>query len=283
MDLAECLVATLVVEGAEELAGGHQSRVFRVVGGTVPPTVAKVLNASMVNRDELDLRLDVTAALADLDPRVCRPVLLGDQRVINLTTADGQMHLVVCFEFALGAEPDPGSAADAEEMGAALSQLHLSMSRLAATPLPVVNALRAGTGDDAIPSGTHQLLHGDFNASNLRHADGVLRMFDFDDCGYGPPEFDVANALYMVLFDATTHGTVDAYKSFRRSFVDGYVGDSGPFLQPESLDRFIDLRVHALAAWLEDLDNAPIGIRTASSAWNAILRSFVSGYRPATR
>jgi Ser/Thr protein kinase RdoA (MazF antagonist) len=275
-------VAALAVDGVEELNGGHQSRVFRVVGGNGLLAVAKVLNATIVDRDELEVRLDVTAALADLDRRVCRPLLLGDQRVLDLTTADGQLHHVVCFEFAFGAEPDPARAVDASRMGAALSQLHASMSRLCAAPLPVVNALRSGPVDDEIAAGRHQILHGDFNASNLRDAGGVFRIFDFDDCGYGPPEFDVANALYMVLFDATTHGTVEIYKTFRRSFVDGYVGASGPFLHQESLDRFIDLRVRALAFWLDDVDNAPIGIRTAPSAWHATLRSFVTNYRPAT-
>lgn len=166
-------------------------------------------------------------------------------------------------------------------MGAALSDLHVSMSNLRAFPLPVVSALRAVKPDDALAAGAHQLLHGDFNVSNLRQEDDVVRIFDLDDCGYGPPEFDVANALYMVHFDAVTSGAEETYQTFRGSFVDGYVGASGRPLTDETLDRFIDLRVRALGSWLDDLSNAPIGIRTASPAWLATLRSFVVGHRPA--
>jgi len=75
---------------------------------------------------------------------------------------------------------------------------------------------------------------------------------------------------------------VDTYETFRRSFLAGYLGASGSSLPEEALDRFIDLRVQALRAWLDDLDNAPIGIRTASPSWQATLRSFVAGYPPAT-
>jgi Ser/Thr protein kinase RdoA (MazF antagonist) len=200
---------------------------------------------------------------------------------LRLTLADGRQHFAACFEFALGTEPDPARAADAARMGAALSNLHVAMSQLQAFPLPVVSALRAVSADDAPAAGAHQMLHGDFNASNLRQTGDVVRIFDLDDCGYGPPAFDVANALYMVLFDTVTHGTVETYETFRRSFVDGYVGASDQRLPEEVLDRFIDLRVRALGSWLDDVDNSPIGIRTASRAWRATLRSFVTDYRPA--
>ena len=99
---------------------------------------------------------------------MCRPLLIDGQRVTELTLADGRAHYAVCFEFAEGTEPDPASAADAGRMGAALARLHLSMSHLPATPLPPVKALRTLSAADVPATGAHQLLHGDFNASNLR-------------------------------------------------------------------------------------------------------------------
>jgi Ser/Thr protein kinase RdoA (MazF antagonist) len=282
MNLAECLVRVLAVEQVEELGGGHQSRVFRVIGRDGVPAVAKVLDASTVDRVELETRLDVIAALADLDPRVCRPLPIGGQRVTALTSADGQQRYVVGFEFAAGRAPDPARAADAQRMGTTLSHLHSAMNRVPASALPLVAALRIGSPGGIPVAGAQQLLHGDFNASNLRQAGGVVRIFDLDDCGYGPPAFDVANALYLVLFDAFARGTMETYETFRPSFLAGYGGASGSSFPEESLDRFIDLRVHALGAWLDDLGHAPIGIRTASRSWQGTLRSFVAGYRPAT-
>ena len=168
-------------------------------------------------------------------------------------------------------------------MGTTLAELHSSMRQLPPTPLPLVAALRTTSPDGMPDPGGHQLVHGDFNAGNLRVTGGVVRIFDLDDCGYGPPTFDVANALYMVLFDAFIQGAVEVYETFRRSFLAGYVDASGSSLPEEYLDQFIDLRVNALRGWLDDLDNAPIGIRTASRSWHATLRSFVADYPPTTR
>lgn len=280
MDLAARLATVPGVDGVEELAGGHQSRVFRIGRRVGPPAVAKALDAALTDRRELAARLDVITAVADLDPRVCRPLDLAGRRITELATAD-QQHYVVCYELAPGTAPDPARPDDARRMGAALAHLHASMARVPAAPLPTVRALGTETGDDTPAAGPIQLLHGDFNADNLRAADGVIRIFDLDDCGYGPPAFDVANALYMVLFDASVQGAPETYETFRRSFVDGYASTPGPSLPDGALDRFIDRRVRALASWLDDLDTAPIGIRSASPAWHATLRSFVASYHPA--
>lgn len=283
MDLVERIVGALGVAEAQELGGGHQSRVFQVIDRSGLPVVAKVLDASMVDRLELDTRLDVTASLAEIDPRVCRPLLIGGRRVTEITSTGGRhQHYVVCFELAVGTEPDPARADDAARMGAALADLHMSMGQLPATSLPVVHALRAAPAEQVPGAGAHQLLHGDFHASNLRQADGVVRIFDLDDCGYGPPAFDVANALYMVLFDSVTHGSVETYECFRPSFVEGYVDASGSAIPEATLDCLIDRRVRTLRAWLDDLDNAPVGIRTATQTWLAVLRSFVGDHRPAS-
>lgn len=279
MDLVEYLTDSLDLKEVDALAGGHQSRVFRAIRRDGARVAVKSIDASLVDRDELEIRLGVVNALADHDPRVCRPVLLAEDFIIDLAMSGGQDRYIVGYEFASGEEPDPTRASDAARMGAALSDLHESMRKLPTVTLPVVGALRAASMDGAQAISASQLLHGDFSASNLRQTGEEVRIFDFDDCGYGPPEFDVANALYMVLFDQTRRGSLQTYETFRQSFIDGYLDSSGPSIRTDSLDRFIDLRVHALALWLDDLDSAPIGIRNASSAWHATLSSFVLSYR----
>lgn len=279
MDLAERLRAALPIDTIEALDGGYQSRVFEAVGPS-GRLVVKVQDASLVDRAALVTRLDVVAALAELDPGVCRPLSVGETRLVELCT-DGQVeHYVTCFDFAAGAPPDPARATDAEQMGAALARLHRSMLRLAPFPLPAVAALNTSTAaEEPTESGDQQLLHGDFNVGNLRLDAGTVRIFDFDDCGYGPPAFDVANALYLVLFDERTSGRAGIFERFRASFLRGYVAESGSPLTDEAIDRFIDLRVDALGAWIDDLDHAPVGIRTASPIWLATLRDFVVDHR----
>ena len=277
---AEDLGALLGATGVEELGGGYQSRAFRVVLRDGSTAVAKVFDATSVDRAELDARLDVLVALADLDPRVCRPLAV-DGEVVAVTGA-GRAY-VVCFEHADGRPPDPADPADAARMGTELATLHRSMRRVPSTRLPLVATLRGASAETLSLGGAIQLLHGDFHAGNLRLGPAGLRIFDLDDCGHGPPAFDVANALYMVRFDSIVEGTPAVYESFERSFVTAYARTRGEPFPSAVLTHFIDRRVAALAGWIDDLASAPVGIRAASPEWLATLRAFVETYRSAAR
>ena len=117
--------------------------------------------------------------------------------------------------------------------------------------------------------------HGDFSDANTLLADGAVGIFDFDDCGYGPIEFEVGNSLYMVLFDAAMTGDHPRYERFRDWFVTSYEATLGTSITDATLDAAIRLRIDALGRWLDDLRLAPIGIRTASPEWHGTLRTFV--------
>jgi Ser/Thr protein kinase RdoA (MazF antagonist) len=277
--LEQRLVELFAAVDIGELGGGHQARVFRIVRGVGDVVVAKVLDTGLVDRDELETRLAVISALSDRDRRVCRPLPIEQHLIAEIATREGRRHYVTCFDFADGTAPDPAVATDANEMGRELARLHTSMRRLPPTALPLVAALRAAPSAWLAIAGQRHLVHGDFNANNLRKDDsGGFRIFDFDDCGYGPPAFDVANALYMVLFDAVVHAAPETYTTFRESFVSGYFDTACHPFNADVLDDLIDWRVATLAAWLADLDHAPTGIRTASSGWHATLRKFVDDY-----
>ena len=146
------------------------------------------------------------------------------------------------------------------------------MAFLPATDLPVVAALQ---GLELETGGEHQILHGDFNAGNLRQKAGAIRIFDLDDCGYGPVEFDVANALYMVLFDAVTGKRPEIYDAFATPFKAAYCVGAGIDLSHEVIVGLIACRINALGRWIDDLPSAPIGIRNATPEWREVLRAFV--------
>lgn len=276
MDLARRLAELVGAARVHEVPGGHQSRVFEAVRrADGERMVVKVLDGSRVHRATVETRVQVVVELAELDEHVCRPLAV-DGRLVTAIDGDGaDVGLVTCYEYAPGAPPVAADPGDARLMGRTLALLHASMRRIGAKDLPLVAALRAAPLPGAGPV---QLLHGDFNAGNLCHLDGEVRVFDFDDCGYGPPVFDVANALYMVLFDEMTDVATTDYRSFGDAFVSGYSEVSGGILGRDEVNACIDLRVAALGAWLDDLETAPVGIRAATPAWHASLRSFVATY-----
>ncbi len=279
MTLARDLSDRLGSSAVLEFGAGHQSRVFDVTGPGSERCVAKVLDAAMVRADVVVERVEAVAELARLDPQVCGPILVDGELVMAFESG-GRAYLVTRYEYAAGTALDPTSADDARLMGAGLAQLHASLRGVRRRALPIVAALGA---TDVVDDGSFQLLHGDFNHDNLRRAGGVLRVFDFDDCGYGPVAFDVANALYMVLFASMTTDLRVGYRSFEEAFLAGYGPLDGLGVDPRAVGHFIDVRVRALRVWLDDLGSAPIGIRTAGPAWHEVLRNFVRRYETGER
>jgi Ser/Thr protein kinase RdoA (MazF antagonist) len=277
VDLTETVRSLTRASAIHAVSGGHQSRVFELLLGGGQRAVAKVLDATLSEQGVVRARVEAVAALADLDGRVCRPIQVEGQLVNVIADHDGSPALLLCFEFANGVALDVAVASDAELMGATLAGLHRSLARVAGVGIPEVAALRAvrSTVDD-----DSQLLHGDFNSGNLRRNGTLVKVFDFEDCGYGPRSFEIANALYMALFAATIDDELGRYRRFEQAFFTGYGIESGHDVDRYLVDQFVDLRVRALENWLADLSTAPVGIRTATPEWHATLRSFVSSYEP---
>jgi hypothetical protein len=79
----------------------------------------------------------------------------------------------------------------------------------------------------------------------------------------------------MVLFDSFVDGEGQRYRAFEHPFLEGYREGSASGVDGEAVRTLIDLRVRALAAWLDDLASAPVGIRNATPEWHHTLRGFV--------
>ena len=96
-----------------------------------------------------------------------------------------------------------------------------------------------------------KLLHGDFSDQNLIRSSDGLRIVDFDECGLGPIEYDLANSLYMVSFDADRTGRPERLERFRHPFLEGYAATAG---RPVSED------VMATAERSETFDGCPVAL-----------------------
>jgi Ser/Thr protein kinase RdoA (MazF antagonist) len=257
-----------VVRG-EELHGGYQSRVFAgTCGGE--RVVVKLTDSRLVDQG-YRRRVEMTSLLAKIDDSVVGPVMTKSGVIAELGA-----WLAVVYPFVVGETPDVSHEADVRRMATTLARLHRSLRQLDPVDLPAVAAL-AGLEPptDAVGPGQHQLLHGDFSPANLLFSDRGVRVFDFDDSGYGPIEFEVGNTLYMALFDAAMASEMERYERFRGWFVDEYRTASGHGVPDELVDASIALRVQALGGWLDRPASAPVGIRTATPAWRDSLRAFV--------
>ena len=216
-------------------------------------------------------RVELVSLLAEMNDSVVGPLTTKAGIIVELGT-----WLAVVYPFIVGKTPDVCKEADVRRIATTMASLHRSLQQLDPVDLPAVAALAAAESPtDATRFGRRQLLHGDFSPANLLFSERQTRVFDFDDCGYGPIEFEVGNTLYMVLFDAVMSSEIERYERFRAWFVDEYRSASSHGVPDELVDKSIALRVQALGRWIDEPESAPIGIRTATPGWHASLRAFV--------
>ncbi len=259
--------ASLGLTVRTELHAGHQSRVF-LASGRVGEVVVKLTEVGDGPAAARARRMvELVRCLADENPDVVGPIDLGAGLV---TEIDGWR--VVGYPHVDGAPPDPDDPDAVRAMGATLARLHRSLAAQPDPDLPPVAALRVSPTES---SGRNQLIHGDFGGANLITTPTGLRVIDFDDCGLGTREFDIGNSLYLDLFDAWHGGRLDRQHRFRSWFVEAYQTAAPEPIDLEAVDAGVATRVAALARWLVDPSDAPLGIRTASVEWRQRLRVFV--------
>lgn len=262
----------LNIELGDELHEGKQSRVFdaRLDGRRV---AVKLTDARLADVDVLNRRMEAIEALAAINATVVAPLRVGGALVERIggwwTTAT---------PFVVGERLDDNNADHALLLGSSLAELHRAMRRLPRFEIPPIAALKSA--DLELERTDWQLLHGDFSSSNILITPAGLRVLDLDDCGYGPVEYELANSLYMVLFDSHQAAHPEMYERFRPAFLAAYRDGSNTSISDAAVDQLIEIRLDALRAWLDNLDNAPIGIRTASPEWREVLATFVASRRP---
>ena len=265
--------ARLGLHYIRELHGGHQSRVVLASSqdASLPSElVVKLIDSSTADHSHALERLQVRDRVATYDDRVVPIVMVDGAKVHRIGNC-----LAVASPKIDGRFFDVGDRPDVERMGRALARLHQSL-RLVHSELPVVSALRAGPLVEGLQN-NHQLLHGDFSASNLLlDNDGRTWIFDFDDCGFGPVEFELGNTLFMALFSTSPslNQPSDAYQTFRKWFLGSYQASAEHTISELLVNLALQTRSDALRYWLNHLDEAPIGIRNASEPWRDHLRSF---------
>lgn len=227
----------------------------------------KLTDGRLADRAVLAERMLMAETLADEIDAVVAPVRM-DGELVHAVSG----WLATATPFVVGRQPDVAVAADAQLLGGTLAGLHRGLGQLPPLNLPPVAALRVDHDTDR---SSWQLLHGDFSDQNVIVTPAGPQVIDFDDCGYGPVVYDLAQSLYMVLFDAQVNGNFDRYEAFRPAFLAGYVGAAGTVVDLAAVDSFIGARIAALSRWLDDLATAPIGMRTSSPEWRKTLRAFV--------
>jgi Ser/Thr protein kinase RdoA (MazF antagonist) len=158
---------------------------------------------------------------------VCRVLPSPQGKLVEGLATEGRPYSLVCYEEVRGRRPEGAdlTAALFRQWGKLLGEIHALSSvytpELEAGPLPewaeaarqwpqeipadqglvLAQYTRLIAELDALPKSreTFGLIHGDFQANNMRFDQGQVTVFDFDDCMYHWFAADIAICLYFTL------------------------------------------------------------------------------------
>lgn len=270
--------------GLSELTSldGYENAVYRTERPT--PHVLRITHTSRRTVSQIEAEMGFLHELERAEVSVAPPVPARDGRLVVSHEAESSgVVTAVAMLFADGEHrhPDRWSNDDIRRYGELLGRLHavsasmVSEGRLDRPDwdsiiMPVIDADLGGkhpeiraTIEEALAAtvahpagGTDQLVHEDAHLGNLFITDdGHITLFDFDDCGYGTPSYDLA---MVILYWVAGRSLEDVGAEIRRllnPFLAGY--ESAYPLTPEwteGADLHMCIRELELYAALVDTD-----------------------------
>lgn len=195
------------------------------------------------------------------------PMTFSSGRFIEETRYNGKRYYAVLFTFIEGAPIDICSFTQARRFGILLAELHTALSELNCPyDLPTLqNTLE-----------NKQLIHGDFNRTNVLARDESLVIIDFENACFSTYEYELANAIYMAVFDARHNPAVILDTGFIDGFLVGYTRKRSVDLDTVRLE--VDRRVSMLKGWIDDSASAPLSVSTSTDSWKKELNDFINAY-----
>lgn len=259
-------------------------------------TILKVTDARHRRLEALQIQSEMLKELSSYSSAVCAPIdILHRFPIVELKINDLDFY-VIAYPFAKGVTADINNPDHVDLMGTSLAILHNAMNELKlyafdgiiemSKSAAIAQVLFQLKGAETILANAikhfedcdMQLLHGDFNAGNLKVNGAQVRIFDFDNCVYGSTSYELAAALYMVLFGQVTQGELSVYHDFKKVFLEAYERTNPSAVDLHVINDLISYRVLLLASWLAQPDNAPLFIRQSSQQWLTTLKQFTLVY-----
>ncbi len=247
--------------------------------------------------EEIDAEIQFLRYLLNFTTIVCCPIPTLQGGYFVEIKAD-ECLTVCCFERALGHQPSTNNQDEVKLFARGLREIHVLSRKLAET-LPRRSAVDSSfykiepasrrdehskilTWIDELPR--HQesfgIIHGDYNTSNVLISGRQIRIFDFDDISYHWYDYDIANTLYMVLFDFRNSEDLTPFVRFKENFIkEMNCGQDLVQYDACRIDNFLHYRVILLEYWMNHPSNGPLFIRNMTKKWAEELASFITWFR----
>ena len=220
-----------------------------------------------------------------------------DQYILPITF-EHDTYYSVAFKFIDGSPLDSGRPYEIKSAAATLARFHrVTAGKLRSIDRPtlfhspiydisyathdhIYDELKAWKSRLQSSSPLYGILHGDYNFSNLIKSINYIYLIDFEDSCYGWYAYEIANALYMELFDQRKKQLLDKFSDFFKQFLQSYFlawPEAKVIL--EDIPMYITYRVLMLESWLNGNPAAPAFIKSATSSWKKELIQFIDLYK----
>ena len=224
---------------------------------------------------------------------ICKPQKGPQNKWIETVDLNNETKYITFFEQAKGQYPDLNCRNDVAIIAKCLAQLHHETSihpqrysrRLAdESPYFQIEPDSQYSGSFDVldwwenlkkENRSYGLIHGDFNASNMKLYNGQVKLFDFDDCCYHWYDYEIANTIYMFMFANRKSAIEKTIEFFDLFLLECSRHKSTSF---ENVKHFITYRVCLLNTWIKNTSKAPLFIKTAQKEWIDELNGFIACY-----
>ncbi|MGI9609306.1 MAG: phosphotransferase enzyme family protein [Acidimicrobiia bacterium] len=252
--------------GRLERLGGFENVILRSLD---PPRIIRLTHTSRRSLGSIEAEVAFMEHLVKASVPVAAPVnALDGHRVVGFETDGGQPCVVYCMQEAPGAIRYPAEWSDSDIVayGDLLGRLHAAAQSYPSKQgvgrpawfepffdfgiglmddLEVVQLFHDSkrTALDHPVGGADLLIHQDAHFWNL-HVDEASRLtlFDFDDCGYGTAEHDIAIVLFYWLLAIWPDPSAEV-RRFLQLFLEGYQRHAALADDwPEGMDRILKVR-----------------------------------------
>ncbi len=296
-EFIECIESTLKLDSKPQLISQSQNYVFEAYHNN-NKIALRVSPEKHRGHEQIQTEIAVIYEIINVIELPHQPYPLKLNHHLVPISFEHDNYFAVAFNFIDGSPLDHGNTADIKSAAAILARFHRAMSgKLKSIELPTLfqsafydisyathdhtyEELKAWKSRLQTSSQCYGFIHGDYNFSNIIKSVIYIYLVDFEDSCYGWYAYDIANTLYMELFDHRNDPSIHQFSKFYAHFLQSYL-----LAWPEAkviiedVPMFITYRVLMLESWLNGNPEAPNFIQTAETPWKKELIQFIDLYK----
>ena len=296
-EFIECIESTLKLDSKPQLISQSQNTVFEAYLNNIKIAL-RVTTDKHRTHEQIQSEITLINEIINIVELPNQPIPLKLDQYVLPITYEHDTYYAVAYKYIDGRPLDPKNTYEIMSSSAILARFHRATTgKLKSIDRPTllhsaIYDISHSTHDQfydelvAWKSGLQSslpfygLIHGDYNFSNLIKSSTYIYLIDFEDSCYGWYAYDIANALYMELFDQRKEQAYVKFSDFFKPFLQSYFSawpEAKVIL--DDIPMFVTYRVLMLESWLNGNSAAPAFIKSATTPWKKELLQFVDLYK----